>query len=521
MKKILSVFLSFITVVSVCALYTPASACEESYDINPLYANCIDAERLFEKKPPYKLMSDSSIQNDTVFNDYKSAAEFIRDCMVNRIESVTVSISKSASNNLVNVYRNNPSSVYYAVYGAFSFCVANGDFDGDYLQAHYLGASCTSFDSADYVTYKYTLRYDTNADEERAVSDFVKGFADELKAKNVSRLKQIKAIHDKICSITDYDWDNYNNNIIKGDSSVNTAYSAVALGKTMCEGYSSLFYAVCREMQIPVRIVFSDTHAWNIVKPTDSRYYYNIDLTWDDHEFPYEETPFECRCFLKCDADMSHIVSHRGFIPEDNSDHNRVAYYSSDYFNENFPIDSKTFYENDNGNAVCPYCASVIEGAEPTCINHNYVKTSVGATCVNDGKDVFTCTLCGDSYEVIVKATGIHSFKRYKKYCIYGCKTVNPNYEIKAVSLTAKAKKKAAGLKWNISNGTGYQLQYSQSKKFKNKKTVIIKGRNTLSKTVKKLKKNKKYYFRIRAYDKVNGVKKYSKWSKIKSVKVK
>lgn len=36
-----------------------------------------------------------------------------------------------------------------------------------------------------------------------------------------------------------------------------------------------------------------------------------------------------------------------------------------------------------------------------------------------------------------------------------------------------------------------------------------------------KLKKKKKYYVRVRAYLETNGVKKYSKWSKIKSVKIK
>ena len=39
--------------------------------------------------------------------------------------------------------------------------------------------------------------------------------------------------------------------------------------------------------------------------------------------------------------------------------------------------------------------------------------------------------------------------------------------------------------------------------------------------TIKKLKSKKKYYIRIRTFSKKNGKKVYSKWSKVKSVKVK
>ncbi len=75
-------------------------------------------------------------------------------------------------------------------------------------------------------------------------------------------------------------------------------------------------------------------------------------------------------------------------------------------------------------------------------------------------------------------------------------------------------------VKWKkVSGITGYQIQYSTSKKFTKKttKTVKVKGAKKTSATVKKLKSKKKYYVRIRTY---KG-KKYSSWSKVKSVKVK
>ena len=70
-----------------------------------------------------------------------------------------------------------------------------------------------------------------------------------------------------------------------------------------------------------------------------------------------------------------------------------------------------------------------------------------------------------------------------------------------------------------VSGAKGYQIQYCTKKTFKGKKSVYITAK---TKTIKKLKSKKTYYFRVRAY-KLNGSKKvYSKkWSKLKKAKVK
>ena len=73
-------------------------------------------------------------------------------------------------------------------------------------------------------------------------------------------------------------------------------------------------------------------------------------------------------------------------------------------------------------------------------------------------------------------------------------------------------------LKWKkVAGAKGYQLQYAASKKFKAKKT---KSTTKTKYTVKKLKKKKTYYMRVRAYTLSNGKKVYGKWSAIKKVKV-
>lgn len=82
---------------------------------------------------------------------------------------------------------------------------------------------------------------------------------------------------------------------------------------------------------------------------------------------------------------------------------------------------------------------------------------------------------------------------------------------------SVKAQSKAFTVKWKKKSSiTGYQIQYSTDSKFKKeKKSIKTKNAKTVSKKITKLKAAKKYYVRIRTY---KG-KKYSKWSKVKSIK--
>lgn len=82
---------------------------------------------------------------------------------------------------------------------------------------------------------------------------------------------------------------------------------------------------------------------------------------------------------------------------------------------------------------------------------------------------------------------------------------------------------KKVKLTWKkLSGVSGYEITYATNKKFtKNKKTVKVKKAAATSTIIKKLKKKKTYYFKIRAYKTTNGQKKYGAWSKVKKVKIK
>ncbi len=117
------------------------------------------------------------------------------------------------------------------------------------------------------------------------------------------------------------------------------------------------------------------------------------------------------------------------------------------------------------------------------------------------------------SVKVTMKSEGKESSTAYFK--------INP----KKTALKKVTKgKKSFTVKWSKQSKqvTGYQVQYSTSKKFTSKtKTTSVTNYKKTSKKVSKLSAKKKYYVRVRTYKTVNGVKYYSGWSKTKSVKTK
>lgn len=71
----------------------------------------------------------------------------------------------------------------------------------------------------------------------------------------------------------------------------------------------------------------------------------------------------------------------------------------------------------------------------------------------------------------------------------------------------------------SVKHAKGYQIKISTNKKFKKSKTVNTV--NASNKRITRLKSGTKYYVKIRAYTKINGTKKYGKWSNIKALRTK
>ena len=145
------------------------------------------------------------------------------------------------------------------------------------------------------------------------------------------------------------------------------------------------------------------------------------------------------------------------------------------------------------------------------------VKVSVNGTVLT--KDNYSV-----SYGKGRKNVGKYTVKVTLKNDYAGSKTVsfkiNPSKS--AVKKLKKGKKSfTVYVKKQSKQTSGYQVQYSTSKKFKSPKTKSLTSYKKTSLKVKKLKKHKKYYVRVRTYKKVGKAKYYSSWSSAKSVKTK
>lgn len=81
-----------------------------------------------------------------------------------------------------------------------------------------------------------------------------------------------------------------------------------------------------------------------------------------------------------------------------------------------------------------------------------------------------------------------------------------------------KAKQATVTLSKEVPDVSGYQLAYSEKSSMKGQKSKLFQGTSV---TVKGLKANKTYYFRVRAYIEKNGEKTYGSWGSKKHIKVK
>lgn len=95
-----------------------------------------------------------------------------------------------------------------------------------------------------------------------------------------------------------------------------------------------------------------------------------------------------------------------------------------------------------------------------------------------------------------------------------------------ALASAEPLKKGQITLKWKKdASASGYQVQYGTSRKFKEKSTdtETVKSGRTAGRTLRKLKNNKRYYVRVRAYKiaTVNGKKEclYGSWSTVRQVR--
>lgn len=92
--------------------------------------------------------------------------------------------------------------------------------------------------------------------------------------------------------------------------------------------------------------------------------------------------------------------------------------------------------------------------------------------------------------------------------------------KVKLSKLKKKEKTKVK-LKWNkVSNVKGYQIKYAKDKKFTDDTSVKNAKSSAKSKIISKLDGGETYYFKVRAYNKIDNKKVYGKWSNVRKTQI-
>lgn len=130
-----------------------------------------------------------------------------------------------------------------------------------------------------YVVRKYLYDEDIPADKEKAVQmyEVIDRFISDNITVGMSDFDKELAVHDYIVANCVYGYPD-------DEDSAYTAYGALVLGESVCDGYAEAFYLIMSCLGVNCDIVVGSTdeglHAWNQIELGGQ--WYNVDLTWDD-----------------------------------------------------------------------------------------------------------------------------------------------------------------------------------------------------------------------------------------------
>lgn len=294
------------------------------YMVNPLYEDVISIDDLKKKLDSSNDEQLFGASTGQYFSDYDSAVSYLRKQMVSRETEITLNFPASW-------FDSHKDGLYWdLLYDAMKCDDSSTGQEGDALLYGYAGCN-VSYSTAGYI--KYTMAYHSNAEQEAKLTAAVAAAMTTLQLNGLSEAKKITKIHDYICNHVDYEYNSKEDQIY-------TAYGALCTGKAVCQGYAVLFYRLCKEAGLSVRIISGTgnggPHAWNIVRLGNK--YYNVDCTWDGQDVAtYNEF------LLKSEADFK--------------DHTRKSWkvagshyldYTSAEFNAQYPMAEKSWDESDD-----------------------------------------------------------------------------------------------------------------------------------------------------------------------------
>lgn len=286
------------------------------FEVNPLYADLIDTPQAEEEFEGKALLAEP--REEATCQTLEEAAAHLREKMIVREGTVVINMpSKALLGYNFNTFFN---TVFEA---AFEYSDACSGQEGDALRwaTKTRGLDGTSPDKENY-RLVFTITYHSTAAQEEELTAAVNAALSELNLDGKSDYEKVRAIHDYICDHVDYDYS------LKKYS----AYDALCTGTAVCQGYSVLFYRMCKDAGLSVRIISGTgnggAHGWNIVRVGDSAraagQYYNVDCTWDGMDSKTHHA-----YFLKSDDDLVN--------------HTRDAEYTTAEFMAAFPVSDVSY----------------------------------------------------------------------------------------------------------------------------------------------------------------------------------
>ena len=292
------------------------------YAVNPLYEDVISIDDLKKKLDSSNDEQLFAASTGQYFSDYDSAVSYLRKQMVSRETEINLNFPESW-------FTSHKDGLYWdLLYDAMKCDDSSTGQEGDALLYGYAGCN-VSYSTAGYI--KYTMAYHSNAEQEAKLTEAVAVAMAKLQLNGLSEAKKITKIHDYICNHVDYE---YNSK----EEQIYTAYGALCTGKAVCQGYAVLFYRLCKEAGLSVRIISGTgnggPHAWNIVRIGSK--YYNVDCTWDG-----QDTATYNEFLLKSEADFSDHTRESWEVAG-----NHYLDYTSAEFNAQYPMTEKSWDES-------------------------------------------------------------------------------------------------------------------------------------------------------------------------------
>ena len=300
------------------------------YAVNPLYEDVIsidDLKRKLDSESSDKESADDEqlfgSSTGQYFSDYDSAVSYLRKQMVSRETEINLNFPESW-------FTSHKDGLYWdLLYDAMKCDESSTGQDGDAL-IYGFGGCRLSYSDAGYI--QYTMSYHSDAEQEAKLTAAVAEAMTTLQLNGLSEAQKIIKIHDYICNHVDYA---YNST----EEQIYTAYGALCTGKAVCQGYAVLFYRLCKEAGLSVRIISGTgnggAHAWNIVRIGSK--YYNVDCTWDGQDADtYNEF------LLKSEADFTDHTRESWKVAG-----SHYLYYTSAEFNAQYPMTEKSWEESD------------------------------------------------------------------------------------------------------------------------------------------------------------------------------